>query len=111
MENNLQINSLSSHSQINDMVLVSLTDINRLNSYLVELIQEVKDLKNKINPKKIYNNQDIKNLLDIKDKVLKKYRDEGILGFHRVGDKFWYTQEDIDKFLINCYLPPFKEIA
>ena len=38
-------------------------------------------------------------LLNIKDKYLKKLRDNGYLGYSREGDKYWYTQEDIDRFL------------
>ena len=37
-------------------------------------------------------------LLNIKDKYLKKLRDNGYLGYSREGDKYWYTQEDIDRF-------------
>ena len=47
-------------------------------------------------------------LLNIKDKVLKKYRDEGLLGYHRVGDKYWYTQEDIDNFLKMTEVPAYS---
>ena len=37
-------------------------------------------------------------LLNIKDKYLKKLRDNGYLGYSREGDKYWYTQEDIYRF-------------
>ena len=38
-------------------------------------------------------------LLGVKDKYLKKLRDNGYLGFSREGDKYWYTQKDVDCFL------------
>ena len=36
--------------------------------------------------------------LNIKDKYLKKLRDNGYLGYSREGDKYWYTQEDVGRF-------------
>ena len=35
-------------------------------------------------------------------KYLKKLRDNGYLGYSREGDKYWYTQEDVDRFL-RCF--------
>jgi len=55
------------------------------------------------NRKTIYTNKEIMTLLGIKDKTLKKYRDDGKLSFHKEGDKFWYTQANIDQFLSNTY--------
>ena len=46
-------------------------------------------------------------LLNIKDKYLKKLRDNGYLGYSREGDKFWYTQEDIDRFLRRFHFSDF----
>ena len=55
--------------------------------------------------KRIYTSKDVKELLGIKDKLLKKYRDDGLLTYHQVGDKYWYTQSDIDDFIEkNTYL-------
>lgn len=76
---------------------------------LTELYLEIKNLKNelsnlKVPPMKtVYNNTEIKGLLGIQDKLLKKYRDEGLLGFSLVGDKYWYTQNDVEKFLANTH--------
>jgi len=49
--------------------------------------------------KKVYDNKEIMSLLNIKDKYLKKIRDLGYLAYSREGDKYWYTQEDVDRFL------------
>ena len=42
---------------------------------------------------KVYNNKEVMELLGVKDKYLKKLRDNGYLGFSREGDKYWYTQK------------------
>ena len=41
------------------------------------------------------------------DKYLKKLRDNGYLGYSREGDKYWYTQEDVDRFLRRFHYEAF----
>ena len=37
----------------------------------------------------------------------KKLRDNGYLGYSREGDKYWYTQEDVDRFLRRFHYEAF----
>ena len=73
------------------------------------LWKEVKSLKDDIREvsttpvNHIYTNKEVKELLGIQDKLLKKYRDDGLLSYSQVGDKYWYRQSDIDKFLESNY--------
>lgn len=62
----------------------------------------------KIKRMKIYDNKKIRELLGINDKLLKKYRDNGLLGYSRVGDKYWYSEQDIEKFLSKTHIDDFK---
>lgn len=79
------------------------------------LFDEVKSLRYELSAirltpaKRIYTNKELMELLGIGDKLVKKYRDEGQLGFSQEKDKFWYTQGDVDRFLASHYYPPFKE--
>jgi len=41
------------------------------------------------------------------EKYLKKLRDNGYLGYSREGDKYWYTQEDVDRFLRRFHYEAF----
>lgn len=72
---------------------------------LTTLTEEVKALKEglksivAVQPKQLYTNKSLKELLGVGDKLIKQYRDNGLLSFTQVGDKFWYSQEDIEKFL------------
>ena len=61
----------------------------------------------KIKRMKIYDNKKIRELLGINDKLLKKYRDNGLLGYSRVGDKYWYSEQDIEKFLSKTHIDDF----
>ncbi len=56
---------------------------------------------------KLFTNKTLCEFLDVSDKTLKKYRDEGQIGYSQVNDKFWYTQEDIDTFLKKHYQATF----
>lgn len=56
---------------------------------------------------KIYDNKAIMQLLNIKDKYLKKLRDNGYLGYSREGDKYWYTQADVDRFMQRFHYHDF----
>ena len=81
---------------------------------LTLLLNEVKSLREEIGSikaapqKQLYTNKEVMELLGIKDKLIKKYRDEGLLSFRQVGDKFWYTQKDIDQFLSNNYNAAYR---
>lgn len=58
---------------------------------------------------RIYDNKSLMALLGIKDRYLKRLRDNGLLGYSRHGDKYWYTQSDIDRFLARCHYAPFAD--
>ena len=68
------------------------------------LIEEIRiirmDLESIRNPiKQLYTNKTLKEKLGVGDKLIKQYRDKGFLSYTQVGDKYWYSQEDVDKFL------------
>lgn len=81
--------------------LIDSEKLNKLILSIETLNEQVKKLSNKsgYEKKKIYTNSEIKELLGVQDKLIRKYRDDGKLAYHKEGDKFWYTQEDIDQFL------------
>ena len=56
---------------------------------------------------RLYDNKSLMEMLNIKDKYLKKLRDNGYLGYSREGDKYWYTQEDVDCFLRRFHYEAF----
>ena len=46
-------------------------------------------------------------MLGVKDKYMKKLRDNGYIGYSREGNKYWYTQEDINNFLRRFHYAAF----
>lgn len=45
-------------------------------------------------------------MLGINHQTLTKYRNHGLIAYSRVGDKFWYSQQDIEDFLTNNHQNP-----
>lgn len=70
---------------------------------IIQLLEEIK--KNARPP--LYDNKSLMDLLGIKDKLLKKLRDNGMLAYSHHGDKYWYTQESVDAFLASCHYEAF----
>ena len=82
---------------------------------LLEKILSIVEKQEKLPPPaheggyRLYDNKSLMEMLNIKDKYLKKLRDNGYLGYSREGDKYWHTQEDVDDrfechFLMNVKL-------
>ena len=47
-------------------------------------------------------------MLDCTEKTLRKYRNDGYIGFSRIGDKFYYTANDILNFLERTHTEPYQ---
>lgn len=86
-------------------------DINtQLVNCIIDLSCQIQKLNEKIDDKPrqiLYTNKSLLALLQINTSTLKKYRDEGLLGFSKVGDKYYYTSDDVNKFLKNNHFEPF----
>ena len=73
-----------------------------------ELKSSLESSKIPIREDALYTNQEIRNILGVEERLVKKYRDDGLLTFHRVGDKYWYKGVDILKFLDKCKYESFR---
>ena len=56
---------------------------------------------------KVYNNKEILSVLGVNEKQLRRYRYDGKLSYTKVGDKYWYTQDDIDEFMAKHHRKAF----
>lgn len=72
--------------------------INELMDNLEESEKVVKDL-NERRSLTLYTNHEICDILGINEKLLRKYRYNGLLSYSKYDDKYWYTQTDIDEFM------------
>ncbi len=58
--------------------------------------------------KVFYTNKEMAKMLDCTEKTLRKYRNEGYIGYSRIGDKFYYTANDIYMFLKNTHIVAYQ---
>lgn len=91
-----------------------MTETDKLNQQLVnsitQLTLEIQSLQGKIgnmNPNPVYTNKTLLDLLQINTSTLRKYRDEGLIGYSKVGDKYYYSSDDVKKFLKQSHFEPF----
>jgi hypothetical protein len=77
-------------------------------SFMQEQINVLLQKENPSSQKFLYTNKEVVSLLGIGDKLLKKYRDTGKLGYHQEQNKYWYTQTDLDQFLGKNYFPVYN---
>jgi hypothetical protein len=58
--------------------------------------------------KPLYTNKEMMKMLDCNDKTLRKYRNDGYLSYVRVGDKIYYTVDDICQFIKNNHFVAYQ---
>ena len=58
--------------------------------------------------KPLYTNKEMMKMLDCNDKTLRKYRNDGYLSYVRVGDKIYYTVDDICQFIKNNHIVAYQ---
>jgi len=62
------------------------------------LLKDVKAINSSLGFK-ILCSKDVCKTLNVTNKLLAEYRNEGFLKYSRVGDKYWYTSDDISDFI------------
>ncbi len=85
-----------------ELILVKESHLNSIIGKVRELEQEVRTLRNRRQQAKtILTNDDMRELLHVNNKLLKKYRDSGLLDYSCAGGKYWYTTDNLRRFLKN----------
>ncbi|MDO7846245.1 helix-turn-helix domain-containing protein [Hymenobacter sp. M29] len=76
-------------------------------NYMLNLMQEE---RNKPNFNWVTNKAAM-GLLDVSSRTMQNLRDDGLLGFSKLGNKIYYTPEELDSLLQRHYQKPFKAAA
>lgn len=79
---------------------------------LEKILRFIEGMENPSSPKStnahgVYDNQSLMAALNVSNSYLRKLRDNGYLGFSRYGDKYWYTHEDVERFLNRFHYDAF----
>ena len=72
------------------------TQVSRV-QYLTLQISHIQE-KLSVSPQ-YYSNKELRELLNVEEKLIRKYREQGLLSYSKVGDKYWYSQHDVIEFL------------
>ena len=66
-----------------------------------ELTQEIKELKNqlRLQRKPLYTNKEMMEMLDVSSATLKKWRNQGLLGYTQIGSSYFYSPNDVMEFM------------
>lgn len=64
------------------------------------------DLMEKVS-KPLYTQKEVLGLLGVSANTLKKYRENGYIGYSKIDDKFYYSRKDITDFLKNTHHSAF----
>lgn len=84
------------------------SDRDILNKILSIIESRGKNVTKNILSQKVYDNKGLMELLNIKYRYLMMLRDKGYIGYSRCGDKYWYSQADVDLFLIRFHYDAFS---
>lgn len=92
----------------NEMLLIEKTQWDTLVSKIRDLTLQVSMLKDSYTAKqKYYTNKELRELLSVEERLIRKYREQGLLAYTKVGDKYWYKQQDVFEFLEKTRHPAF----
>ncbi len=84
------------------------SDRDILNKILFLIESQGKNVVENFHSLKVYDNKGLMELLNIKYKYLMMLRDKGYIGYSRCGDKYWYSQADVDLFLSRFHYDAFS---
>ena len=88
--------------------VITLT-ISQLKEFARAIFEEYEDSTEvSVKPKYLFNNKTLMAYLGVNHRLLAKYRNDGYLGYTQIGEKFFYTQEDVDQLLKSNYYEAFR---
>ena len=81
--------------------LPTIEDTQQILHRVNEIIKILEDLEFETKSRQLYSNEQLAIKLEVSKKTLKKWRDEGKIGFTQIGRKIFYTQEQVNDFLTS----------
>ena len=83
-----------------EMILIEKQMWDTLVSRVQDLTLQISHIQEKLSVSpQYYSNKELRELLNVEEKLIRKYREQGLLSYSKVGDKYWYSQHDVIEFL------------
>lgn len=84
-------------------------DDNALYNLIASMKDELVSLRSALAlSKPVYSHKELMALLDVSTKTIRKWRDQNLLGYSRVGDTYLYSKQDVEEFLLGTHYTPRK---
>lgn len=58
---------------------------------------------------RVYTVEKLANLLGVSVRTIRRYREDGYLSYTKVGDKYYFSDDDVREFLMNNHFESFKK--
>lgn len=58
--------------------------------------------------KPVYSHKELMVLLDVSTKTIRKWRDQDLLSYSKIGDTYLYSRQDVEDFLLGTHHTPRK---
>ena len=83
-----------------EMLLIEKQMWDTLVSRVQDLTLQISHIQEKLSVSpQYYSNKELRELLNVEEKLIRKYREQGLLDYSKVGDKYLYSQHDVIEFL------------
>lgn len=99
--------NLNSTRPYENLFAFLLNEVKGLRAELDDLRKGLGAPKIHLEPDVLYNNKEIRLLLGVDERLIRKYRDNGHMAYIRRSDKYWYKGSDILDFLERSRYPAF----
>lgn len=87
--------------------VINLT-VSQLKEFAFKVVEEYRTSHQSVSPKYLFNNKSLQEYLGVNHRLLAKYRNDGYLGYSQIGEKFFYTMEDVERLLRSNYYEAYR---
>ena len=58
----------------------------------------------------VYTVEKLADLLGVSERTIRRYREDGYLSYTKVGDKYYFSDDDVREFLMNNHFESFRKL-
>ena len=58
---------------------------------------------------RVYTVEKLAGLLGVSERTIRRYREDGYLSYTKVGDKYFFSDDDVREFLMNNHFESFRK--
>ncbi len=58
---------------------------------------------------RVYTVEKLADLLGVSERTIRRYREDGYLSYTKIGDKYYFSDDDVREFLMNNHVDSFRK--